>query len=135
MKDSYQSYVFTGLLATLLVVSFTGCEKAEDTAGSRQSMEGANVNSTIDTNTDINTNESSVDTAQQTFDLQLASKVRQAIADEEALAEFDIAVSATNGVIQLAGEVETREDHDLVMKVTRDVSGVNQISDLLRVKQ
>jgi hyperosmotically inducible protein len=123
MKDSYQSYVFLGLLSFLLVISFSGCEKSEGIADSKQAV------------ADANTNQSNMDEAQKAFDMQLAKKVEQAIAGEEALSEFVIAVLVTNGVVQLSGEVETRAEHDLVVKVTRDVDGVDRISDLLRIKQ
>lgn len=121
MKESYQSYVFMGLLSSLLIISFSGCEKSEGVVDSQQSVTDAN--------------QSSLDGGQKAFDMQLAKKVEQAIADEEALSEFVIAVMATNGVVQLSGEVETRAEHDLVVKVTRDVDGVDRISDLLRIKQ
>lgn len=123
MKESYQSYVFMGLLSSLLIVSFSGCEKSEGIADSKQAV------------ADANTNQSNMDEAQKAFDMQLAKKVEQAIAGEEALSEFVIAVLVTNGVVQLSGEVETRAEHDLVVKVTRDVDGVDRISDLLRIKQ
>lgn len=125
MKHPYQSYVFMGLLSSLLVVSVSGCEKSEGVADSQQSIADAN----------IDTNQSSMDAAQKAFDLQLTKKVDQAIADEETLSEFGIAVLATNGVIRLTGEVETRAEHDLLMKVTRGVDGVDRINDQLRIKQ
>lgn len=131
MKESYQSYVFMGLLASLLVVSFTGCEKSEGIADSRQSIADSNANSNLNTSA----SQSSMDAAQKAMDLQLAKKVEKALTDEEALGEFDIAVFAANGVVQLTGEVETRAEHDLAVKVTRNVDGVDRISDQLRVKQ
>lgn len=123
MKDSYQYYVFLGLLSFLLVISFSGCEKKEDVADSPQSI------------ADMRANQSSMDEAQKAFDSQLAKRVELAIAGEEALSEFVIAVLVTNGVVQLSGEVETRAEHDLVMELVRDVDGVDRISDQLRIKQ
>lgn len=125
MKNFYRSYVFTGLLTTLAVVGFTGCEKTEGVADSQQTPEY--------TNTDANKN--SMDAAQKAFDTQLVKKVKQAIMDEETLAGFDITVSAKNGVIQLTGDLDTRAEHDLVMKIAKDVNGVDRISDMLRIKQ
>lgn len=131
MKESYQSYVFMGLLASLLVVSFTGCEKSEGIADSRQSIADSNANSNLNTSA----NKSSVNAAQKALDLQLAKKVENALTDEEALGEFDIVVFVANGVVQLTGEVETRAEHDLAMKVARGVDGVDRIADQLRIKQ
>jgi hyperosmotically inducible protein len=123
MKDSYQFYVFLGLLSFLLVISLSGCEKKEDAVESQQSI------------ADMSANQSSMDEAQKAFDSELAKRVELAIASEEALSEFVIAVLVANSVVQLSGEVETRAEHDLVMKTVREVDGVNQISDLLRIKQ
>lgn len=121
MKSPLQSYVFAGLLGTILVVSFSGCEKSQGVVDSQQSI--------------ADSGQSSIGASQEAFDLQLAAKVDDAITAEESLGDYDITVLVTNGVVRLTGEIETRAEHDQVVKVTRAVDGVDRINDQLRIKQ
>jgi len=79
------------------------------------------------------TNEPKQSVGEYTSDAVLTTKVKAAIVAEKDLSALDIAVETTEGVVQLTGTVATAAQADLAARVTRDVKGVKQVKNLVKV--
>ncbi|MDQ2187059.1 BON domain-containing protein [Alcaligenaceae bacterium A4P071] len=79
------------------------------------------------------TNEPKQSVGEYTSDAVLTTKVKAAIVAEKDLSALDVAVETTEGVVQLTGTVATAAQADLAARVTRDVNGVKQVKNLIKV--
>ena len=70
---------------------------------------------------------------EQLADSWLATKIQaQFFADDDVKAR-DISVSARDGVVTLAGTVDSLEAHDEAISIVRNTDGVQKVDDKLRV--
>lgn len=66
-------------------------------------------------------------------DALLETRVKARLLDQMGRPGFAIEVEATDGVLSLSGQVPDAERRDLALRITREVSGVRGVRDLLRV--
>jgi osmotically-inducible protein OsmY len=75
-----------------------------------------------------------VDTAEkEVADALLETRVKMRLLDQMGRPGFAIEVEATDGVLSLSGQVPDTDRRDLAVRITREVSGVRAVRDLLRV--
>jgi osmotically-inducible protein OsmY len=65
--------------------------------------------------------------------MELATAVNVALADQNALADVDIAVMVNDGAVSLNGIVYSQTQRELVVQTVRAVPGVKAIEDSLGV--
>ena len=69
-------------------------------------------------------------------DAALTTKVKaELVKDVGAKAATEVSVTTENGVVQLAGFVSSRDDADRAVTAARQVSGVRDVKDDIRLKQ
>lgn len=68
-----------------------------------------------------------------TSDAVITTKVKAAIVAERALSALDVAAETNNGVVTLTGIVATAAQADYSARVSRDVEGVKQVENKLKV--
>ena len=66
-------------------------------------------------------------------DAVITTKVKAAIVAEKNLSALDIAVETNDGVVTLTGTVATDAQADNAARVTRDVEGVKQVENKVKV--
>ena len=66
-------------------------------------------------------------------DAVITTKVKAAIVAEKNLSALDIAVESNDGVVTLTGTVATDAQADNAARVTRDVEGVKQVENKVKV--
>jgi hyperosmotically inducible protein len=66
-------------------------------------------------------------------DALLETRVKMRLLDQMGRPGFAIEVEATDGVLSLSGQVPDTDRRDLAVRITREVSGVRAVRDLLRV--
>lgn len=72
-------------------------------------------------------------TGQVVDDAALTAKVKASIAEEDNVATSSVNVTSYRGVVQLSGFVETEEAKRRAENAARDVEGVSQVYNDLRV--
>ncbi len=65
-------------------------------------------------------------------DILITTQVHEAILDEPALRPFDINVRTTKGVVELSGIVNSRDDMDRAISITRSIPGIKYIRNDMR---
>ena len=73
-------------------------------------------------------------TGEYVDDTVLTSKVKAAIFSDPSLKSAEINVETFKGVVQLSGFVNSREDINKAVKVTRSVPGVVSVKNAMRLK-
>jgi osmotically-inducible protein OsmY len=66
-------------------------------------------------------------------DALLETRVKRALAAELGKVAFDLEVEASEGRVSLRGEVPDAERHELALRLARNVSGVDEVLDLIDV--
>lgn len=67
-------------------------------------------------------------------DSVITTKVKAAIFADKTLSVAEINVETFKGVVQLSGFVNSQQDINTAMRLTRDVGGVNAVENSMRVK-
>lgn len=67
-------------------------------------------------------------------DAVLVSTVRQRLAEDPALRTADLDVSVRDGVVTLTGSVERETSRERAARLARDVQGVRDVRNLIRVR-
>ncbi|MDH4396504.1 MAG: BON domain-containing protein [Limnobacter sp.] len=67
-------------------------------------------------------------------DTLITTKVKSAIFNEPTLKSAEINVETFKGAVQLSGFINSREDMNKAVEVTRSVSGVNSVKNDMRLK-
>ena len=67
-------------------------------------------------------------------DMDVTKKVRAALAKDNALSAFDIAIVTTKGDVRLTGKVDTQLQINQIVAITRGVEGVKTVHDELTLK-
>jgi osmotically-inducible protein OsmY len=98
----------------ILIMGFCGCDKSEGIVSSEDTL--ASVTAEV-------------------IDMELAHSVKVALAEQESLADVDIAVKVSNGEVILRGIVDNQAQHDLAVKIASDVTGVESVEDALGIKE
>jgi hyperosmotically inducible protein len=114
MINQKRRSVLTMTIAVLLVMGICGCEKSEGIVSSEDTL--ARVTTEV-------------------IDMELAHAVKVALVKEEALADAEIVVVASNGEVRLTGIVDNQEQHDRALSAATGVAGVNVVDDKLAVKK
>lgn len=109
-----RSKTFTAFVMTILVMGCCGCGKSEGVVSSEDTL--ASVTAEV-------------------IDMELAHAVKVALAEQELLADVDIAVTASNGEVSLRGIVDNQAQHDLAVQITSNVAGVESVDDALGIKE
>jgi osmotically-inducible protein OsmY len=104
---------FASTLASLAMLSITGCNNAQEAAGTAGS---SNLGVEIS-------------------DIDVTAKVKTALRQDAAVKNFDIAVYTAKGVVRLTGILDNQNQIDQAFTVTRAVSGVHSIRDELTLKK
>lgn len=78
--------------------------------------------------------ESSSGTGEYIDDTVITTKVKAAIFNEPNLKSSEINVETYKGVVQLSGFVNSQEDIDTAVKVTREVKGVKSVNNDMELK-
>lgn len=78
------------------------------------------------------------DTPKQTVgeyasDTAITAKVKAAFVADKSLSALDVAVETTDGVVTLTGTVGTDTEADQAARVARDVEGVKQVKNEVKV--
>lgn len=68
-------------------------------------------------------------------DRALFESVRQRIMEDSRIAGQSITVTANNGYVQLSGSVDTEENMQRVIEITRGVMGVRGVESRLDVQE
>lgn len=68
-------------------------------------------------------------------DSVITSKVKTAIFAEPSLKVLQINVETTKNVVQLSGDVSTRDEMDKAVEITRSVGGVRSVRNDLQLKK
>jgi len=113
MKSRFETLVLTAALASLLVVSVTGCGKNADSV--------ANAAPTTTVGTDID-------------DSVVTSSVKTALLADPDVKSFDLKVETRKGEVLLSGFVDSQAQMDRATAVTHVVSGVKSIQNNLILK-
>ncbi|MCU0293511.1 MAG: BON domain-containing protein [Thermoanaerobaculaceae bacterium] len=66
-------------------------------------------------------------------DALLETRVKLRLLDQMGRSGFAIEVEATDSVLSLSGQVADADRRDLAVRITREVSGVREVRDLLKV--
>jgi len=109
-----QSKTVTAVVMAILVMGCCGCDKSEGVVSSEDTL--ASVTAEV-------------------IDMELAHAVKVALAEQESLADVDIAVTVSNGEVSLRGIVDNQAQHDLAVEVASDVAGVGSVDDGLDIKE
>jgi len=72
--------------------------------------------------------------SEYTADAAITAKVKAAIVKEPSISALQIAVETNQGVVQLSGTVDTAAQSEAATRVTREVEGVTQVKNDLKVK-
>ena len=67
-------------------------------------------------------------------DATITTKVKAAIFNEASLKSTEINVETFKGVVQLSGFVSSQADIDLAVKLTRNIKGVKEVHNDMKVK-
>lgn len=67
-------------------------------------------------------------------DSVITTKVKAAIFADKSLSVAEINVETFKGVVQLSGFVNSQQDINTAMRLTRDVGGVTAVENSMRVK-
>jgi len=67
-------------------------------------------------------------------DAAVTTKVKASLLSDSMLKASDVSVETTQGVVQLSGSVNSKEQEAEAVKNTNQVSGVKSVKDLLVVK-
>jgi osmotically-inducible protein OsmY len=73
-------------------------------------------------------------TGEYVDDTIITSKVKAAIFDDPSLKSAEINVETFKGVVQLSGFVNSREDINKAVRVTRGIPGVTSVKNDMRLK-
>ncbi len=114
MVNQKRSLVLNIAVTLVMVAGICGCDKS------------AGIVSSEDTLTSVTA---------EVVDMELAHAVKVALAEQESLADVDIAVMVSNGAVSLRGIVDNQAQHDLAVKIASDVAGVESVGDALGIKE
>lgn len=78
--------------------------------------------------------ETSASTGQKIDDAAITTKVKTALIRSDQVDANDVNVETFKGVVQLNGFVESREEASAAVDLARDVRGVQEVENNLRVK-
>jgi osmotically-inducible protein OsmY len=112
MMNQKKVPVLTLTFTALLLVGLCGCEKSEGIVSSGETL--ASVTAEV-------------------VDMELATAVNVALADQNALADVDIAVMVNDGAVSLNGIVYSQTQRELAVRTVRAVPGVKAIDDSLGI--
>lgn len=101
-------------VTAILVMGICGCDKSEGIVSSEDTL---------------------VSVTAEVVNMELAHAVKVALAEQESLADVDIAVMATNGEVRLNGIVDNQTQHDLAVRIAREVTGVESVNNALEIKE
>ncbi|NJM11953.1 MAG: BON domain-containing protein [Synechococcaceae cyanobacterium SM1_2_3] len=73
-------------------------------------------------------------TGEYVDDTVLTGKVKAAIFDDPSLSALEINVETFKGVVQLSGFVNSKDDINKAVKVTRSIKGVVSVKNDMRLK-
>lgn len=113
MKSRFETLALTAALASLLVVSVAGCNKASETAGAPAPA------TTVGTDID---------------DSVVTSSVKTALLADPDVKSFDLKVETRKGEVLLSGFVDSQFQIDRATAATHSVSGVKSIQNNLVLK-
>lgn len=65
----------------------------------------------------------------------ITTKVKAALASDERVSALDVKVVTYKGSVQLSGWVDSYEEREAAEEVTSNVSGVENVENLIRVKK
>lgn len=74
------------------------------------------------------------DTQRFASDVTVTSKVKAALIREKDLSAMDVNVETQNGVVQLSGFVDTKDQQERAEKVAKSINGVKEVKNDLRLK-
>jgi osmotically-inducible protein OsmY len=73
-------------------------------------------------------------TGQYIDDSVITSKVKSSLVNDSGLSAFDINVETYEGVVQLSGFVDTKQDMDQAITVAKGVEGVKSVKNDMHLK-
>lgn len=114
MTSQKRSLILKITIAAAVVIGICGCDKSEGIVSSEDTLTSVTA---------------------EVIDMELAHAVKVALAEQESLADIDIAVMANNGNVSLIGVVDNRTQHDHALKIAREVTGVEAVDDKLSIKE
>ncbi len=141
----------------IFTMALVGCDTTPETNSNKAVVVNDNANMKVNTNTNTATNANSnrevtredfdkdkakyekeaKDTGstigQGANDMWLWTKVRAALLATDDLRESTINVDVANDVVTLRGTVGTKAQKDMAAKVAKDVEGVKEVKDTLKV--
>jgi len=114
MINQKRSPCLTMAIVAALVMGVCGCDKSEGIVSSEDTLSSVTA---------------------EVIDMELAHAVKVALAEQESLADIDIAVMANDGAVILSGVVDNQAQHDHALKIAREVIGVEKVDDELSIKE
>jgi hyperosmotically inducible protein len=114
MITQKRSLILNIAVTAVLVMGIYGCDKSEGIVSSEDTLTSVTA---------------------EVVDMELAHAVKVALAEQASLADVDIAVVVSNGEVSLSGIVDNQTQHDLAVKVAREVTGVEAVDDALDIKE
>lgn len=113
MKTYTGSMLVAATLASLAMLASGGCSQAQESTGTAASSA----------------------TGPELSDIDVTTKVKTALRQDDAVKSFDIAVYTTKGMVRLTGILDNQNQIDQAFTVTRAIAGVHSIHDELSLKQ
>jgi osmotically-inducible protein OsmY len=104
---------FATMLIGLTMLSTTGCNKSPETVGATGSQ----------------------DSAVEVSDIDVTTKVKTALLNDDIVKRIDIAVVTTKGDVRLTGILDNQNQIDRTISLARTVAGVHAIHDELTLKK
>jgi hypothetical protein len=139
----------------IFTMALVGCETTPETNSNKAVVVNNNANANVKTNANTNTNANKELTredfdkekakyekeakdlgdkiGQGANDMWLWTKVRAALLTTDDLRESTINVDVANDVVTLRGTVGTKAQKDMAAKVAKDIEGVKEVKDTLKV--
>lgn len=142
-------------LVAIFTMALVGCETTPETNSNKATVVNNNANANVKTNANTNTNANKELTredfdkekakyekeakdlgskiGQGANDMWLWTKVRAALLATDDLRESTVNVDVENDVVTLRGTVRTKAEKDMAAKVAKDIEGVKEVKDTLKV--
>lgn len=114
MINRKRSLVLNIAVTAVLVMGVCGCDKSKGIVSSDDTLMSVTA---------------------EVVDMELAHAVKVALAREDSLADVDISVMVSDGEVRLHGIVDNQTQHDLAIKVAREMDGVESVDDALGIKE
>ena len=144
MNASYKGLLVVTLLASVIGLSACKSEGPAEKAGQKVDSAVEQAGKKIDKATDeagkkiekagAALSDKSKQTGDYMDDSAITAKVKADIANDSLLKIAQVAVTTTNGVVQLSGAVDSRQALDRAVEIARSVKHVQSVDNKLVVK-